>query len=127
MPAGIMRIAVIIALFAPFAFFGLKDNSFHFRGRRVSVTEHVLHLGIGMTQVMMLVQAIKGNFVLLFVALGLMAIAGSADEYVFHRDLPPEESDLHAKQHFAQFVLVVGAMIVTYLENHAWQAPPLNI
>jgi hypothetical protein len=123
MRAGLMRIAFIIALFAPFAFFGLKDNSFHFRGRRVSVTEHVLHLGIGMTQVMMLVQAIKGNFVLLFIALGLMAIAGSVDEYVFHRDLPPEESDLHAKQHFALFVFVVGAMIVTYLERHAWQAP----
>ena len=121
-----MRIAIIIALFAPFAYFGLKDNSFHFRGRRVSLTEHLLHLGIGVTQAMILVQAIKGNFVLMFVALGLLAISGSADEYVFHRALPAEESDLHAKQHFALFVFVVGAIIVTYLERHAWQAPALT-
>jgi hypothetical protein len=121
-----MRIAFIIALFAPFAYFGLKDNAFHFRGRRVSVTEHILHLAIGVTQVMMLAQAINGNFVMLFVALGLLAITGSVDEYIFHRELPPAESDLHAKQHFALFVFVVGSMIITYMERHAWQAPTLH-
>src|SRR4051812_5812540 len=121
-----MRIAVILALFVPFAYFGLKDNAFHFRGRRVSVKEHVLHLGIGVTQAMILAQAIKGNFVILFLALGLLAIVGAADEYVFHHELPLEESDLHAKQHFALFIFVVGSIIVTYLERHAWQTPALT-
>ena len=121
-----MRIALIVALFVPFAYFGLKDNAFHFRGRRVSISEHILHLAIGLAQVMMLAQAINGNFVMLFVALGLLAVIGSIDEYIFHRELPPEESDLHAKQHFALFVFVVGSMIMTYMERHSWQAPPLH-
>jgi hypothetical protein len=120
-----MRVAIIIASFLPFAWFGMKDNAFHFRGRRVSLTEHILHLGIGLTQAIILVQAIKGNFIMLFVALGLLAISGSADEYIFHRALPPEESDLHAKQHFALFVFVVVAIIVTHMERNSWQWPAL--
>jgi hypothetical protein len=121
-----MRVAVIIASFLPFAYFGWKDNAFHFRGRRVPVTEHILHFGIGLTQAIILIQALKGNFVMLFVALGLLTISGSADEYIFHHDLPPEESNLHAKQHFALFVFVVAAIIVTYLERHSWQFPALH-
>jgi hypothetical protein len=121
-----MRLAVIIASFLPFAYFGMKDNAFHFRGRRVSLTEHFLHFGIGVTQAIILVQAIKGNFVMLFIALGLLAISGSVDEYIFHRELPPEESDLHAKQHFALFVFVVASIIVTYLERNSWQLPALH-
>src|SRR3954462_4427640 len=96
-----MRIALIIASFIPFVVFGAKDNAFHFRGRKVSVSEHLLHVAIGITQAMIFVQALRGNFIGLFAILLLLMIAGGIDEYIFHRDLPGEESDLHAKQHWA--------------------------
>ena len=72
-------------MFVPFVYFGAKDMAFHFRGRKVSITEHVLHLGIGLTQAMLFVQALRGNVVLMFVALGMFLVTGSIDEYTFHR------------------------------------------
>ncbi len=116
-----MRIAILILTFLPFLYYGVKDNSFHFRGRKVSRTEHLLHGGIGMTQAIMFLQALRGDFVLMFCALGLFIIAGGIDEYIFHRELPGEESDLHAKQHLALLIFVVVAVGTTHLEKHQWR------
>lgn len=121
-----MRLALIIGTFVPFAYFGLKDNAFHFRGRKVTLTEHILHGGIGMAQAIILVQALRGNLLMMFIGLGLLSVAGAVDEYIFHRDLPAEESDLHAKQHFALFIFVVVAIATTYLERNAWQLPAFH-
>jgi hypothetical protein len=121
-----MRVALIIGSFLPFAYFGMKDNAFHFRGRRVSFTEHLLHVGIGLTQAVIFVQAIRGDLVMMFVGLGLLSISGAADEYIFHHELPPEESNLHAKQHFALFIFVVVAIATTYLEHQSWRLPALS-
>jgi hypothetical protein len=118
-----MRAALIIGSFLPFAFFGYKDNAFHFRGRKVSAPEHLLHVAIGLTQAVIFIQALKGNLVMMFVGLALLTVSGAADEYIFHRELPAEESDLHAKQHFALFIFVVVAIATTYLERHGWQLP----
>ena len=121
-----MRAALIVGSFLPFAFFGWKDNSFHFRGRRVSITEHILHVGIGVTQAIIFIQALRGNLILMFLGLGMLIVTGSIDEYIFHRELPVEESDLHAKQHFALFIFVVVAIAVTHLERNGWQMPVLS-
>lgn len=121
-----VRIALIIGTFLPFAYFGLKDNSFHFKGRKVSLAEHLIHVAIGMSQVMILIQALRGDLVLMFVGLGLLAAVGAVDEYIYHRALPIEESDLHAKQHFALFVFVVVAIGATYLERQQWEFPALR-
>lgn len=121
-----MKLAFLIATFLPFAYFGMKDNSFHFCGRKVSLTEHILHLAIGITQAMILIQAIRGDLTLMFIGLALLAVVGALDEYIFHWALPPEESDLHAKQHFALFIFVVVAVVTTYLERHQWRLPELH-
>ena len=118
-----MRGVVLMLLFVPFVYFGGKDMAFHFRGRKVSITEHVLHLGIGITQAMLFVQALRGNVVLMFVALGMFLVTGSIDEYIFHRALPAEESDLHAKEHLALFIFVVVALAMIGLEKNNWRVP----
>ena len=97
----------------------------NFRGRKVSASEHLLHVGIGICQAIMFVQAIRSDFILMFGAMLLLLVAGGMDEYVFHRDLPPTESDLHAKQHFALFIFVVISLATAWLEKWNWQIPPI--
>jgi hypothetical protein len=121
-----MRMALIIGSFLPFAYFGVKDNAFHFRGRQVSLSEHFLHFGIGMAQAIILVQALRRNLLMMFVGMALLSVAGAIDEYIYHRKLPAEESDLHAKQHFALFIFVVVAITATYLERNEWRLPTLH-
>jgi predicted membrane channel-forming protein YqfA (hemolysin III family) len=118
-----MRLALIIGTFLPFAFYGMKDNAFHFRGRKVTAPEHLIHLAIGITQAAILIQALRGDLLLMFTALVLMLIVGGIDEYIFHRGLPGEESDLHAKQHLALLIFVVMAVATTYLERNHWKLP----
>jgi hypothetical protein len=120
-----MRIALMILSFIPFLHYGIKDNAFHFRGRKVSGREHLLHVGIGMCQAIMFIQAVRSDFILMFGAMLLLLVAGGIDEYVFHRDLPPIESDLHAKQHFALFIFVVISLATTWLEKRNWEIPAL--
>ena len=119
-----MRIALIILSFIPFIHYGIKDNSFHFHGRKVTAWEHLLHIGIGMCQAIIFIQALRSDFILMFAAMILLLAAGGMDEYIFHRDLPAVESDLHAKQHFALFIFVIISIAGSWLEKHNWQLPP---
>jgi len=120
-----MRIALMILSFLPFLHYGIKDNAFHFCGRKVTGWEHLLHVGIGICQAIMFIQAIRSDFILMFAAMLILLVAGGVDEYVFHRDLPSVESDLHAKQHFALFIFVVIALATAWLEKRNWEIPPL--
>ena len=54
-----MRSATLIAGLLPFLYFGARDQIFHMQGRRVSMSEHLLHLTIGITIVMMVMQALR--------------------------------------------------------------------
>ncbi len=118
-----MRIAIVIVSFLPFLFYAAKDNAFHFRGRRVSLTEHLLHLVIGIALLVVLTQAVLGNTSLMMVGLLLFLIAGALDEYIWHRRIPEEETDLHAKEHLALMIFVVVTLVVNWLESHQWQLP----
>ncbi len=42
----------------------------------------------------------------------VVALFGAADEYGYHRGIPGEESDLHAKGHLALFLFTVAALAV---------------
>ncbi|KAA5541779.1 hypothetical protein FYK55_16335 [Roseiconus nitratireducens] len=119
-----MRIAILLLSFLPFLYYASKDNAFHFRGRRVTMAEHLLHLAIGVTLFLVFAQAVLGNLVLMTVALILFLIAGAVDEYVWHRGIPAEESDLHAKEHLALLIFVVVALVVDWLDGHQWTLPP---
>lgn len=106
-----MRSVVIILSFIPFLHYGVKDNAFHFRGRKVTLTEHVLHFGIGVAQAIIFVQALRGDWAWMLAGVVLCLLAGAIDEYIFHRHLPGEESDLHAKQHLALLIFLIVATL----------------
>lgn len=118
-----MRIAIVIISFLPFLFYAAKDNAFHFRGRRVSLTEHLLHLVIGIALLIVLAQAVLGNTAFMMAGLLLFLVAGALDEYIWHRSIPEVETDLHAKEHLALMIFVVVTLVVNWLESHHWQLP----
>jgi hypothetical protein len=115
-----MRAAILSASFLPFLYYGTKDTLFHFRGRKVSRTEHWLHAGVGLALVIMFSHALMGHHAIMLGALLLFVLVGALDEYIYHRDIPAEESDLHAKEHLALLIFVVMALVTDWLEKHHW-------
>ena len=112
-----MRAIILIASFLPFVYYASRDTMFHFRGRRVSVAEHLIHFAIGVALTVIVVNAVIGRYGQMLVGLALFAIAGALDEYVWHRKLPEEESDLHAKEHLALFLFLVVTLFMNWLES----------
>lgn len=119
-----MRIAIVLVSFLPFLYYATRDNLFHFRGRRVSLAEHLLHLAIGLALAIVLMQAVFGNLAFMTIGLLFFVMAGGLDEYIWHRGLPEEESDLHAKEHLALLIFIVATLVAHWLERHEWQVPP---
>jgi hypothetical protein len=116
-----MRALLLAISLVPYLYYGTKDNIFHFRGRHVTRLEHLLHLAIGLTLVIAIAQAFADNQAVFLAGLVLFLVAGSVDEYVFHRGLPEEESDLHAKEHLGLMIFVIVAMTTSWLERNQWQ------
>jgi hypothetical protein len=106
--------------FLPFLYYGAKDTMFHFRGRKVSRTEHILHAAIGMVLAIMFAHALMAHHLVVLGALALFVVAGGVDEYIFHRDIPGEESDLHAKEHLALLSFLVVSLATDWLEKNDW-------
>src|SRR5260221_13584884 len=102
-----MRAAILVMSFLPFVYYGAKDNAFHFRGRKVSWTEHILHAVIGLVLALVFAHALMAHHLIVLAALVLFVVAGGVDEYIFHRGIPAEESDLHAKEHLALLIFIV--------------------
>ena len=115
-----MRAAILSLSFLPFIYYGAKDTMFHFRGRKVSVTEHLLHAAIGGVLVILFAHALMAHHLIVLGALILFAIAGGVDEYIFHRDIPGEESDLHAKEHLALLIFIVVSLATDWLQKNDW-------
>ena len=44
-----MRETLVVVAFLPFLYYATLDGIFHFRGRRVSLSEHVIHVVIGLS------------------------------------------------------------------------------
>lgn len=109
-PAG--RVILAAAL-APFLYFAARDFRLHLTARKVPLAENVLHLALGI----LLAAGISRAFLFrgreAAFAILLFAFAGALDEFVFHRNLPAEEHDVHAKEHFALFIFlaVFGALL----------------
>jgi hypothetical protein len=113
-----IRTGVLIVSFLPFVYYAIKDGIFHFKGRKVSLTEHLLHTVILITLGMVFSHAIMGNHTIMLVALVLFLVGGSIDEYIFHHHLPEEESDLHAKGHLALLIFIVICMNIDWHYAH---------
>jgi hypothetical protein len=115
-----MRAAILVLSFLPFVYYGGKDTAFHFRGRKVSLTEHLLHAIIGVVLLTLFAHALMGHHLVVVCALVLFVIAGSVDEYIFHRGIPAEESDLHAKEHLALVIFIVVSLATDWLAHNNW-------
>ncbi|MEZ6145454.1 MAG: hypothetical protein R3B91_08575 [Planctomycetaceae bacterium] len=102
-----LRGGLISACLLPYAYFGLNDNLHHVRHREVSWTERILHLTIVLAVFTVVPNAIVGHRSMMMVGLLLFLIARSFDEWGFHRNLPGNEADMHAKTHYAFLVFVV--------------------
>lgn len=113
-----MRIAILVAAFLPFVYFAARDQIFHLRGRKVGLAENLLHLALGITLAILFTQALAGRHLAMLGALVLFAVAGGADEYIFHRHIPGEESDLHAKEHLALMIFLIVTLAVDGLPGH---------
>jgi hypothetical protein len=96
----------------PFLYYAGRDQLLHFRVRRVSIAENVLHLVLGVLLAIVIGRAILLQPRPAALALLLFVICGAIDEYIFHRGIPELEHDVHAKEHFALlfFVAVFGAL-----------------
>jgi hypothetical protein len=115
--AGWTRTAILVAAFLPFVVYATRDQIFHLRGRKVSVSENLLHFGLGITLATLFTQALKGNHAMMVGALVLFAVAGGVDEYVYHRGIPGEESDLHAKEHLALMIFLITVLAVDWWQG----------
>jgi hypothetical protein len=113
-----VRVAILVAAFLPFVYFAARDQIFHLRGRKVGLAENLLHLALGITLAILFTQALAGRHLAMIGALVLFAVAGAADEYIFHRHIPGEESDLHAKEHLALMIFLIVALAVDGLPGH---------
>ncbi|HSU56871.1 MAG TPA: hypothetical protein VLT36_22620 [Candidatus Dormibacteraeota bacterium] len=120
-----MRAAILVLSFVPFIYYGSKDTAFHFHGRKVSLSEHLLHAVIGLVLLTLFAHALMGHHLVVLCALVLFVVAGSIDEYIFHHDIPAEESDLHAKEHLALVIFIVVSLATDWLAQNHWSLTEL--
>ena len=120
-----MRAAILVLSFLPFVYYAGKDTAFHFRGRKVSLTEHILHAAIGIVLLMLFTHALMGHHLVVLGALVLFAVTGGIDEYIFHHDIPAQESNLHAKEHLALFIFIVISLATDVLQQNNWHLAPI--
>lgn len=107
-----MREIIVVVSFLPFLYYATLDGVFHFRGRRVSLAEHLIHLAIGLALGLVFAAAVMANQLVMLGSLAVFLVAGGLDEYVWHRDLPAHESDLHAKEHLALLIFLGVTLLV---------------
>ncbi|MFO1520164.1 MAG: hypothetical protein U1F57_10955 [bacterium] len=98
--------------FLPFLYFAGKDNFLHFRARKVSVWEHIVHLVLGIALAFFFRAALRSELFKNLWIIAVLAIAGSLDEFLFHRNLPAEETEMHAKEHWALFLFLAVSLFL---------------
>jgi Kef-type K+ transport system membrane component KefB len=108
------RLAMAVALL-PFLVFAGRDLRLHLTVRRVSWAEEALHLFFGLVLAYAISRAFLFEGRALALSLLAFALGGAIDEFGFHRGLPPEEHDAHAKEHFALFLFMAVAGVALHL------------
>ena len=112
-----IRILVLVVTLSPFAFYAWRDTVAHFRLRKPGWKENVIHLVLAIQQVALVIGAFRGSAPRVVLAGAGVAIAGAIDEWGFHRGLPAEESDIHAKAHFALFGFAMVALVMALFSS----------
>jgi hypothetical protein len=118
-----MRSLILFACVIPYAWFGLRDNLYHLRHRNVTLLERLLHATIVISALTLVPHAMAGNANTTLAGLLLFVTARTLDEFIFHRGVPGEEADVHAKTHFAFLLFVVAIMTVDWLDSNQWRLP----
>jgi len=111
------RAALLTVFLGPYLYFGIRDVLHHKHYRPVSFTERLLHITLGMTLTIIISHAYAGHFEVVIAGFLLFVSARALDEFVFHRGLPAQEIDLHAKTHFGFLIFVVGVIGTNWLES----------
>ena len=116
---SLLRCVLLLPGALAFAWYASKDMRFHLTGRPVSRAENALHAALGLSQLVLVVGAFLGAAVWVTAGALPTAALGAGDEYVFHRAIPGQEADLHAKAHLALFIFLAVAFGFPVLVTHA--------
>lgn len=107
--------AILAVVLLPFLYFAGRDFRLHLTARRVSLAENLLHVALAIPLAAALALAFQFRAKEAALAMAAFAVFGSADEYVFHRGIPAEEHDVHAKEHYALFVFLAVFFALVHL------------
>jgi hypothetical protein len=110
-----IRAVLLTICLAPYVYFGVRDVLHHKQHRRVTLTERLLHLSLGLTLVIVIPHAYLGHLDIVIPGVSIFVMARVFDEFVFHRGLAAAEADLHAKTHFSFLIFVVGVLGADWL------------
>ena len=102
--------AVIAAALVPFLFFAMRDQILHLRIRKVPLFENVIHFALAVLLTAVIGRAFQFDTRGVIFGAILFVLTGALDEFVYHRRIPEEESDVHAKEHFALLGFIVIAL-----------------
>jgi hypothetical protein len=116
----IIRAVVLTLCLIPYVYFGVRDVLHHKQHRKVSLTERLLHLSLGLTLAIVIPHAYLGHLDVVIPGVTLFVLARVCDEFVFHRGLTSAEVDLHAKTHFGFLIFVVGVMGADWLQRQSY-------
>jgi hypothetical protein len=105
---------LVLAL-VPFLRYSGRDLRFHSTSRRLRPAESATHALLGLAQFGLIASAFRANVPGIAVSGCVVAALGWLDELVFHRGLPAEESDLHAKSHISLFAFTAVALLLADL------------
>ena len=103
---------VLALALLPYLFCAARDHGYHLRLRKVTPAEHLLHLGIAVALLILCSGVFARDLDRVLVGACLFFIPAGVDELIFHREIPTQEHDVHAKEHFLLLVFVlVGAVV----------------
>jgi hypothetical protein len=103
---------VVVVLALVFARYAYLDTIYHLRVRKPSTAENLLHLLLGLCELVLIGAALAPHKPLFFGGAAGTAALGAIDEFGFHRGLPADENDYHAKGHLALFALFAAASVL---------------
>lgn len=104
--------ALLLLALLPYLRLAWRDESLHRRARRVPRLEQLLHLAVLVALVIGVSAVFRRDLDGALVGAALFVPPAALDEFVFHRGLPHEESDVHAKQHLLLLVFVLASVLV---------------
>jgi hypothetical protein len=102
---------------APYLWLAWKDNALHFKARKVPPLEHVTHVGVVLALVVGISAVFRRDIDHMLLGAAAFLPPALADEWLFHREIPAEEHDVHAKQHLMLFAFAILATLIVVSEQ----------